>query len=172
MRKSPIVVAAVVVALMGASAALAHDAIALRILDGQKQVEALSTTSVVLGGDLKPMRVVVSSAQGRMRDVNVIIMDMRAAYRPAFLAYFSQPNLYGEPDQKRLIKAHPVVRITGKVDCETGRAMWTSLDYSDTTVAAASSTRALNDPANNGNLPQYLADDARISVCATKPANA
>lgn len=172
MTRSTFAMILALVAATGATAALANDVIELRLLDRQKQEEAASTSNVVLGNDLKSMPVAVISAKGPIRDVAVVIMDMRSAYRAPFASIIMPPEIYADAERKKLISRHPVVRISGTVDCRTGDSLWNSLDLADTTTSAPASVRTFGNPSHNGNLPERIDDAARVSICAIRPATA
>ena len=172
MTRSTLAMALMLTVAASASAALANDVVGLRLLDQQKQTEAFSTSTVVLGNDLKPMPVAVISKTGPMRDVGVVIMDMRAVYEAPFMSRLLPPEIHADRKAERLLEEHPVIRIAGSVDCRTGAALWKSLDYADTTTSKAESRTNFKDPSNNGNLPSRIDDAARVAICATTPAEA
>lgn len=172
MTRSTLAMALMLTVAAGASAALANDVVGLRLLDRHKQAEAFSTSTVVLGDDLKPMPVAVISKEGPIRDVGVVIMDMRAVYEAPFMSKLMPPEIYAEHKAKKLLEEHPVIRIAGSIDCRTGVAVWKSLDYADTTTSKAQSSTNFKDPSKNGNLPSRIDDAARVAICSTAPANA
>lgn len=160
-----------VVGLCGATGAFAHDAYRLRVLDAQKQIEREHTVQVSPDGTMKVMPITVLESKGNLRRIGMTIADLRAMRAAPATSLLMNDAVYGKQETKERTETAPVVRISGIVDCGTGSAKWTALEYAKGMTENASFVNRTRNPEETSFLPKSIAESPLRDICRLAPVN-